>query len=695
MSDTAKFLLKIVGILLLVLLVFYLAADIFNFVNDKFGLNIGSDKVDVEIDPIENSLPITNNGSLTRDEIEQQKNDVDAPVCDDVFNDYYIYEVENYVFLSKKDIKDGKYIFPTISFVKTQNGTLQYDGTVGLTAKINVNWFTGVPDFSSLTFSYDYTQGLNYSSGLNVDWFTLAGGILTNWNSFHFFNNHISFTNFDTNFCTDFLNMNGLARTIRLASGAEANDTATLTNYTTKWINNNIMPYFTDLGDGVEFLWADKNLDEQERFTKSVCYLNSYATYMWNQTKTSDKKENQKVLDLSEYFAKFIYDENIYKQYPIPDSKKADYPNQEYFTVYNCKIMGNVSYLYASAKIDGTILDGDGDYVVIQPPLTIKKYSKVTFALNNKYSADLTNLSLTNHPVVIKITNDDGFTKTISFSDITQLRHGQKSIALEPGTYYYQITSDELVFDSYSGTFTVDDILQKITLDYNYINGYCLVSVTLSPISTVDMSNIDLSTYPVKIIYNSKDGGAPQQFIFNKNDDLTKTKSALMKIGEYEYSVLSEQLVFSSTSGNQSITSTNREFTFTYSVEVYQDDLKFTVTVNESAISSGNDLAISATSSTTSLLGTNIGQTGYSVKVKIFDKDGYIVKTCDHSHLGDSYGCADNWSSNGVLTVGETYTGQLLYLNTNDNSKSYVTGTFTFEYKTNTRFTFTYSCVEV
>lgn len=210
------------------------------------------------------------------------------------------------------------------------------------------------------------------------------------------------------------------------------------------------------------------------------------------------------------------------------------------------------------------------------------------------------------------------------------------------------------------------------------------------------MSNIDLATYPVKIIYNSKDGGAPQQFIFNKNDDLTKTKSALMKIGEYEYSVLSEQLVFSSTSGNQSITSTNREFTFTYSVEVYQDDLKFTVSVNESSSTNSYDLAIYATSSTAYLLGTKIGQTGYSVKVKIFDKNGYIVKTCDHTHSSSSSStCSDSWSSNGVLTVGETYTGQLLYLNTNDNSKSYVTGTFTFEYKANTKFTFTYSCVEV
>lgn len=710
MSDTAKFLLKTIGILLLVLLVVYLIADIFNVLDDKFGFNIGQGKSDVVVEPLENSVPILRNGDLTREEIEKQKKDVEAPTCDDIFKEYFLYETDNYVFVSRKVVKDSKILYPTLLFSRTQKGTLEYNGTVGLTANISVGWMTGIPDFKTLKFNYDYSHGFNFKSGLDFDWATFVfTGIFSQWNAFHDSKNIVAYNNFNFDFCPDILNFNGIARSIRKVSGAEENDKRNLQNLTQKWINENILPYFFDLEDGVELIRADKSLSEMALRTSQIAYVNSYVTYLWNQSKMPDKSSNQKIVDISEYFARFIYDEDIYKQFPIPTSKKAEYGNKEYYTVYNCKILANVVYTYEKVTIDGKPITGDGNYDIIPPPTTSINYNQVTIKLVDTGNSDLTNLDLSKNPVNINFdmrvgasggSTGDGILNSptkhvfydISFNNINDLKTG-KSLAMESGICNYMITSNELIFESLSGTFTVNEQFSTLTLNYQYVNGYVNVSVSLHNISAVDTSSIDLAKNPVKIVYNSKTGGAPQQFVFNKNEDLTKTKSALMKIGEYEYSVLSEQLVFSSTSGNQTISTTNREFVFTYSVEVYQDDLKFIVTVSEAALSGSNDLKIFAEESTTSLLGSKIGQTGYSVKVKIFDKDGYIVKTCDHKHGGNI--CTDKWSSNGTLIVGETYTGQLLYLNTNDNSKSYVTGTFTFEYKANTEFTFTYSCVEV
>lgn len=694
MSDTAKFILKVIGILLLVLLAVYLVADILNLVNDLTGGNIFNKKSDVIVNPIGSSMPILRNGDLTVEEIEQQKKDADAPTCDDVFNDFYLYESDKYVFVSRRCVDGGKYIFPTLSFIKTQNGNLQFDGAIGVKANINVNWLTGVPNFKSLKFTYDLSQGVNYKSGTNIDWGAMVGGIFSQWNAFHSSNNFVSFTNFNTNFCTNFLNMNGIARTVRLTSGAEVNDTNTLKEYTRDFIEKDILPYFLDMGSDVEMIFADKGLEKEERESLSISYFNSYVNHMWTQSKTKDKTQNQKVVDLSEYFARFIYDEKIYKQYPIPDSKKAEYGDKKYYTVYNCKILGNCMYSYYKTE-DKSLTTGktpasDGDFVVTPPPVVTKVYTKVNVKLNNKNNSDLETVDLKVNPVVITI-ND----KTLTFDSLISIRDG-KSIAIETNKKYnYEIASNALVFDSYSGIFETKGAEQTVTFDFSYTNGYCLVSVELQNITTIDMSKVDLEKYPVKIIYNSKSGGSsPQQFIFNKNEDINKKKTALMKIGDYDYSVLSEQLIFSSTTGTQSISTTNREFLFTYSLAVYQDDLKFTVTVQESS-SSSQDLQIRAEADTVSLLGNKIGQTGYSVIVKIFDKDGYIVKTCNHTHSSGSSLCSELWTSNGALKVGETYTGQLLYVNTKDNSKSYVSGTFTFTYKNNTLFTFMYECVEV
>ena len=324
----------------------------------------------------------------------------------------------------------------------------------------------------------------------------------------------------------------------------------------------------------------------------------------------------------------------------------------------------------------------------IEPPTIIKEYSKLNIKLKNKDDSDISLLDIKTNPVNIKIADE-----IVSISSNLELSNG-KTIVLEKGkSYFYEIESGALTFNSYSGNIVLDKTEQTVYFEYTYSHGFTYTTISLMPITATDSSGIDLSANPVRIVFTGLNGEGTYQFVFDSNDKLTSEIGQFLKTGEYSYSVLSEQLIFSSTSGNQKVDANNRKFAFTYSINTYQNDLKFTVVVEEQTNSTAHDLRISATQETTILLGQKIGQTSYSVVVKIFDKDGYILKTLNHLHgVG---GCSDSWSSNGVLKDGETYTGQLLYQNTDDLTKSYVSGTFTFTYQSGTVYTFVYACEEI
>ena len=87
----------------------------------------------------------------------------------------------------------------------------------------------------------------------------------------------------------------------------------------------------------------------------------------------------------------------------------------------------------------------------------------------------------------------------------------------------------------------------------------------------------------------------------------------------------------------------------------------------------------------------------YFVNITIFDANGHIIGTLNHTHSG-SGGCSDSWTINN-LVAGTRYTAQMTYANGQDISANgyieYQSSTFSFDYKDSTRYTFTYSCKEV
>ena len=101
---------------------------------------------------------------------------------------------------------------------------------------------------------------------------------------------------------------------------------------------------------------------------------------------------------------------------------------------------------------------------------------------------------------------------------------------------------------------------------------------------------------------------------------------------------------------------------------------------------------MSGDNSSVNLLSSKLKQSDYLVKLTVFDENGTVVETFDHTHNGIG-GCNDSWTAN-KLTAGTKYTAQLTY-NNSDNTISYTSATFSFTYSLQTYYTLNYSCTEV
>lgn len=76
-------------------------------------------------------------------------------------------------------------------------------------------------------------------------------------------------------------------------------------------------------------------------------------------------------------------------------------------------------------------------------------------------------------------------------------------ILLEKGIWKYEISSEVVMFENFLGSFEIEKNLQYINFEYYFLNNYVVASVGLNPIGTIDKSQINLASYPVKIILNN------------------------------------------------------------------------------------------------------------------------------------------------------------------------------------------------
>lgn len=688
-SAVFKILLKI----LLVLIILALLLNVFAVVANKLGLtDIFGYSETVEQVSLDNGIKGKTNGGLTIQEIEQQLNDDDTPIRDDIFRNFYVVETEKYVVIYRAvEQANGLTVYPNLSFAKTTRG-LVWDGAWNVSANANTNWWTGYHDWDNFSAQMSMTLSGGYSLENSLNAGDIFGVLINLRIAKTWQENIVTFSDFNVNFANNgyFYNCNAIALLIH-----EYDQKIELYNHIHAWLVENVVnKYFLDITDilsdvSVEFKTGIENVNDSAYV---LSYLNSFATYVYENSKSSDKSDKTAVLDLSSYYVAII-PENLQDNYPISATKFAEYNGRTNYGVYVTKIIGTIHYSYNNVEIsrsDSEITKNTNNIAIAPKAEVTTQYAKLTIKLNNKDNSDISHLNLIDNPVSISLGD-----KLVVFDSINDLNSGISVAIPINADIFYTISSNSLVFSAYSGSFSLTDLDSSKTFDYTYQHGYVQARVSLLQISDLNTGDINLSTYPVRIVFTGNNGEGTYQFVFDDNSKLDRVINQYVKIGTYTYSVLSEQLIFGSTTGNITIDSTEREFIFTYSVDTYQNDVKFTIDVTSISSTSSSDLKLAGAPSSVNVLTNALQDSAYKVVLKIFDADGYLLFTGNHSHVAGSSTCSDTWQSNGVLTTGVEYTGQMLYLSTTNPDISYVSGTFTFTFDDAKVFTFTYTAEAV
>jgi len=572
----------------------------------------------VTVDASEDGFATNTNGGLTYDQIQQQLSDPDAPYCDDVFSQFQIIDYPGYVvFYRVVDVGGGSYIYPNIIMAKTENGLI-WDGVVGVKASISTNWWTGEHYWDTLSFDLQLENyaTAQYMANPSLWYFFNIPGISVQHRT-----NQVLISNFDWSICTGFDSFNVITKIWYNM----ANESNTLLNYTRAYLVENVVSqYFSNWGNGVELLGGDAesaSYTDLDYFAK----FNSYYTFLYNQLKTEDHTNNSKLVDSTDYYARFITD---YENYPIPTSKLSEYNGETYYKVYKCQIIADCTYTYldTNATSFAPKVEKLDDYE-IEEPAVVAEQAKLTVKLVNADESNLTGLSLADYPVTIVI---DG--RKFVYDDTTDLTNG-KVIALDKGdTYTYSIISEALEFSSYSGSVNVLNTSQIMELDYTYSGLYIEAELSLNLLNSMP-EDFSLATYPVTITLTGTDNEGTYTTTWNSNANLLTTNTVTMKRGTYVWTVSSEYILFNNTSGQITIDNTNKYHTFScYFPEELVGSLSLTF---NSAYADNYPLVIDVTDGFNTYFADYVDMTGENLvlSTKIFVDEGgqqVLIKSSDY-----------------------------------------------------------------
>lgn len=677
MKDVAKTSLKILLWILVIVYLLFLISSIFN----KIGINLSSlfNHEIVEETPLQNGLKSLTNGGLTPQEFEKQRHDENAPYSGDEVKNFYIRETDKYVIFYRQADLNGSTIYPNISFVKTDKGLI-WDGAWGVKVKLHTNWLTGYRDFNNPTWELNLMNNN----------FTYSKSILSFWKMFYLTapnveENIVTFSDFNENFCIDFYECNGFA----LMFQNRQNEINRLQNITHEYLLKNILiPYFEMLDENIEFEMGNND-------SETLSKLNACFTYLWNNSKTEDFTEKETIVDVSKYYGKIIPEAERTK-YPIPEDKQEEYGNKKYYSAYYCKIYADCYYSYHSdVKVDrdnNKIKDYVKDYGVDEiPENQTKEYSQLKIKFANKDNSDLTGLSLSEFPVKVNINN-----VTLTFDNLNDLHNG-KTIVVEKNTsLQYTIISDGLVFDSYSGVIVVNNNKVETYFKYSYMSGYIAVSVSLQPLGTFDLSNLDLASSPFIVHFYSKSEDLKHyMFVFDSNSKINDTITQYMLSGEYDVLVSSDSVLRVDIQSPITINPSNRKLIFTYYLEDSETGLILDCSVSK-MIDGNGDYVLTSTSNDVryAFCAFSNGYPGvincypnatesdkFSIRIKIFDSEGIVVAEIFDEHnakVETDCNFSINFYQN--LNDGETYYVQA-FLATPDNIGFIVSPSCSFIYE--------------
>lgn len=320
--------------------------------------------------------------------------------------------------------------------------------------------------------------------------------------------------------------------------------------------------------------------------------LNSFFNFLYDQVKTSDFNKN-KIIDVSSLMTVPI-PENLQKNYPLSDELKnnPEFAGKEYFAVYNCNIAIDCTFEKGEAQMGKTrgtdtfYTDKDNiDRTDHDDYEKGKDFSTLALRFNNIGTDDLTGLDLAQTHVVLQIKGlNSDFEKTIKIDSLEKLNQLTTCLIEQSQSYSWQIQSGEVIFEGYSGTFTTATSSNyALTFNYKYLQKRVMAQIGLNPIGTIDKTKIDLDTYPVKIVLSNET--KTYQFVFDSNEKLDKKLPLLMELGEYNWTILSDQLIFAKNSGTLTLTTNDNVMIFNYALG-QNSDLVITTTTKYIGVAS-------------------------------------------------------------------------------------------------------------
>lgn len=337
------------------------------------------------------------------------------------------------------------------------------------------------------------------------------------------------------------------------------------------YVANNISEHFFKYNKNVIELVGTANTSKND-FNNCYSYLFDIAKNM--------KTDETKFIDVSSNGLMCVpIPQEEQKNYPIknPEQYKTDDYEPEYYGVYNTQIAVKLTKYDANKKL--TIEEEKKNVDPLDKP-NIKPVTKQDVTLLNinfkqKTDSDSLDFSLKDYPITITFTTSDKFSKKLIIDSTEKLNQINNLFLPSNTTYNFTIESEKILFDNMFGTIKVGNKTGRIEFDYSYLNGYVIASVGLNPVGNVDKTQFDLSVNPVKIVLTNKTSNNVTEFVFNDNSMLEIKISKMVELGEYTYTILSDKLIFASTSGTLTITQTDRVmlFNYAYADKNYQLDI--------------------------------------------------------------------------------------------------------------------------
>ncbi len=604
------------------------------------------------------------NGGFTFEQIKKAQDDNECPFYDDQIINLKCHDFGSYVAFS---YKNGD-VYENAVFYKSDDG-LVLDGVINTYASLTgMKWF----------FAYDLDT---------FSWVTEKNKEPYYWTYHTAFDWHKINGDHDDLVSVSRQTQEFVKWTHSVRTNQNEMINYVMTNASTLTAKN-ATSYFIKFGD-VELIGSS---------SEGLVKINSFYNYLYEQVK-GFPYNTSKLIDCSNCLCLPIPD-TLKQNYPISPSKKADYNDADYYGVYRCNIATQVMYvqgeiLSATVKNEDYIDtikkdDKTKDKVKVDKVESTATYSKLQISFNDTNNSDFSGLNLNEKPVKIQFSCKElNLSKVITIDSLDKLNAGVTVLLNKDMTWDFYIDSEALIFEKFKGNLTIKSDSNSTTFDYYYLSNYTVASVGLNAVGTVDLTNVDLSQNPVKIILaNDKHS---YQFVFDDNSKIDSYQNMLVEMGEYNYTILSKQLEFASVTGKLTITTTDKVMLFNYAVTTYNTELSFSINVEEYS-SVGYLRLYSDTSNVTLIRDTLSSAKVYTVTVVVYDKDGKLMHSYLHTHSSTG-SCGDSWQMND-LTDGETYTLQLRFADRDDATKTYLSDVADFVYSSSKGYRVVYNTVK-